>query len=371
MDSRYIKLARNLVGFSVNLKEGERVMIDAYNTPMDMVISLVRAVRERDGLPFVQLQDSTVNREVISEGVQEQFDELAAYELDRMKRMDAYVAIRGSSNIFEHSDVPPEQMSKFSKALKGVLDWRVKKTKWVVLRWPSPSMAQQALMSTEAFRDFYFRVCTMDYSRMILGMKALKKRMDKADQVHISGDETDLCFSIKGIGAVSCGGTHNIPDGEVFSCPVRDSVEGTIHFNAPTVYQGTSFDNIRLTFKKGKIIDATGSNTVRLNEILDQDEGARYIGEFAIAFNPHILHPMRDILFDEKISGSFHFTPGQAYEEADNGNRSQVHWDMVSIQRPDYGGGSMFFDGELIRQDGLFVPEDLHPLNPEYLLGED
>ena len=233
----------------------------------------------------------------------------------------------------------------------------------------SSSMAQQALMNAETFRDFYFRVCTMDYSRMILGMKALKKRMDKADQIHISGDETDLCFSIKGIGAVSCGGTHNIPDGEVFSCPVRDSVEGTIHFNAPTVYQGTSFDNIRLTFKKGKIIDATGSNTVRLNEILDQDEGARYIGEFAIAFNPHILHPMRDILFDEKISGSFHFTPGQAYEEADNGNRSQVHWDMVSIQRPDYGGGSMFFDGELIRQDGLFVPEDLHPLNPEYLLG--
>ena len=371
MDSRYLHLARNLVGFSINLKKGEKVLVDAYNTPMGMVIAIVRAVRERGGLPFVQLQDAAVNRELVAEGVEDQFTELASWELDRMKRMDAYVAIRGSSNIFEMSDVPPEKMSTFSSALKSVLDWRVKKTKWVVLRWPSPSMAQQAFMSTEAFRDFYFRVCTMDYSLMIPGMKALKRRMDAADQVRISGDDTDLCFSIKGIGAVACGGTHNIPDGEVFSSPVRDSVEGTISFNVPTVYQGTSFDNIRLTFKKGKIVEATGSNTGRLNEILDQDEGARYIGEFAIAFNPHILHPMRDILFDEKIAGSFHFTPGQAYEEADNGNRSQVHWDMVCIQRPDYGGGSMFFDGELIRQDGLFIPDDLQPLNPDYLLGEE
>ena len=235
-------------------------------------------------------------------------------------------------------------------------------------RRTSPGRAQQALMSTEAFRDFYFKVCTMDYSRMIPGMKALKKRMDSTDQVHISGDSTDLCFSIKGIGSVACGGTHNIPDGEVFSCPIKDSVEGEVSFNAPTVYQGSSFDSISLGFKKGKIVEANGNNPAQLNQILDQDEGARFIGEFAIAFNPHILHPMRDILFDEKIAGSFHFTPGQAYEEADNGNRSQVHWDMVSIQRPDYGGGSIFFDGELIRQDGLFIPDDLQPLNPEALL---
>ena len=270
MDSRYLHLARNLVGFSVNLKKGEKVLVDAYNTPMGMVIAIVRAVRERGGLPFVQLQDVAVNRELVAEGAEAQFNELASWELDRMKRMDAYVAIRGSSNIFEMSDVPPEKMSTFSSALKCVLDWRVKKTKWVVLRWPSPSMAQQALMSTEAFRDFYFRVCTMDYSLMIPGMKALKSRMDAADQVRISGDDTDLCFSIKGVGAVACGGAHNIPDGEVFSSPVRDSVEGTISFNAPTVYQGASFDNIRLTFKKGKIVEATGSNTGRLNEILDQ-----------------------------------------------------------------------------------------------------
>jgi aminopeptidase len=291
-------------------------------------------------------------------------------ELARMERMDAYIALRGSENIFEASDVPSDKVQLVSRLMKPVLDHRVGKTKWVVLRWPSSAMAQQAGMSTEAFEDFYFKVCTLDYSRMAPGMKALSDLMKKTDRVHIKGPGTDLRFSIKGIGAQPCGGLRNIPDGEVFSCPVRDSVEGHIQYNAPTVYLGASFDNIRLAFKKGKVVEASSSNTKRLNEILDSDSGARYIGEFALGFNPHILEPMRDILFDEKIAGSFHFTPGQAYEGVGNGNKSQVHWDMVCIQRPEYGGGEIWFDGKLIRKDGLFVPKALHQLNPGYLLGK-
>jgi aminopeptidase len=252
--------------------------------------------------------------------------------------------------------------------MKPVLDHRVNKTKWVVVRWPTPAMAQLAGMSTEAFEDFYFEVCTLDYARLKPGMNALKKRMEKTDKVHIKGPQTDLRFSIKNIPAIACGGNHNIPDGEVFSSPVRDSVEGVIQFNTPSIYQGTAFDSIRLELSKGKVVDASANNTARLNAILDSDEGARYIGEFAMGFNPYIKLPMRDTLFDEKIAGSFHFTPGQAYEQADNGNRSQVHWDMVCIQRPEYGGGEIYFDGELIRKDGLFVPEQLKTLNPEYLL---
>ena len=216
--------------------------------------------------------------------------------------------------------------------------------------------------------DFFFQVCTFDYKKMKKGMLRLENLMSKTDKVEIKGSGVDLSFSIKGIGAVACGGSKNIPDGEVFSCPVKNSVEGTISYNAPTVYRGISFDNIALTFKKGKIVDARANNTKALNEILDSDRGARFIGEFAIGFNPLIKEPMRDILFDEKISGSFHFTPGQAYEEADNGNRSQVHWDMVHIQRPEYGGGSIYFDGKLIRKDGLFVKKDLLCLNPDQLL---
>jgi aminopeptidase len=258
-------------------------------------------------------------------------------------------------------------MQLIAKKMRPVQDQRVKKTKWVVLRWPTPSMAQLAGMSTEAFEDFYFEVCTLDYRKLQPGMKALKALMERTDRVEIKGPDTDLRFSIKGIPAVICGGDRNIPDGEVFTCPVKNSVEGHITFNAPSIYQSMAFDGIRLEFRAGKIVDATSNRTAKLNKILDSDAGARYIGEFSLGFNPHVLHPMRDILFDEKIAGSLHLTPGQAYEEADNGNRSQVHWDMVSIQRPDYGGGEIYFDGKLIRRDGEFVPKQLRSLNRDHL----
>jgi aminopeptidase len=261
------------------------------------------------------------------------------------------------------SDVPPEKMKLIGRKMRPVQDQRVKKTKWVVLRWPTASMAQLAGMSTEAFEDFYFDVCTLDYRKLQPGMKALQRLMEKTDRVQVKGPGTDLCFSIKGIPAVICGGDRNIPDGEVFSCPVKDSVEGHVTFNAPSIYQGIAFDGIRLDFKDGKIVDATSNETQKLNKILDSDPGARYVGEFSLGFNPRVFQPMRDILFDEKIAGSFHLTPGQAYEEADNGNRSQVHWDMVSIQRPDYGGGEIYFDGKLVRKDGRFLMNQLRSLN--------
>ena len=225
-------------------------------------------------------------------------------------------------------------------------------------------MAQQAGMSTEAFEDFYFRVCLQDYRRFVVPMRNLKRLMDKTDEVRITGPGTELRFSLKGMEAIPCGGVHNIPDGEVFSAPVRDSVEGHITYNTPSIYQGIAFDNVFLRFENGRIVEAKANTTKAINKILDQDEGARHIGEFALGFNPEIRKPMRDILFDEKIAGSFHFTPGQAYEGvADNGNRSQVHWDLVQIQRPDYGGGEIHFDGKLVRKDGQFLPKGLFGLN--------
>ena len=371
IDPRFEKLADGLIGFSTQLKKGERVLIDAFDVPDQMVIALIRATRQRGAHPYVSLHRARISREMTLGAEEAQYAPHADVELARMQKMDAYIALRGSDNIFEASDVPPERVQLVSRLMKPVLDHRVGKTKWVVLRWPTSSMAQLAGKSTEEFEDFYFRVCTLDYSRMTVGMKSLADLMKATDQVHLKGPGTDLRFSIKGIGAQPCGGLRNIPDGEVFSCPVKDSVEGVVQYNAPTVYLGNSFDNIRLVFKKGKIVEATSNNTKRLNEILDSDEGARYIGEFALGFNPHILEPMRDILFDEKIAGSFHFTPGQAYEGVGNGNRSQVHWDMVCIQRPEYGGGEIYFDGKLIRKDGLFLPSALQKLNPDYLLGKE
>jgi aminopeptidase len=304
-----------------------------------------------------------VNRALALEASDRQLNIMASHELARMKKMNAYIAMRGSHNITESADVPADKMQLIGKKMRPVQDQRVKRTKWVVLRWPTPSMAQLAGMSTEAFENFFFDVCTLDYRKLQPGMKALKRLMEQTDRVQIKGPGTDLNFSIKGIPAVICGGDRNIPDGEVFTAPVKDSVEGQLTFNAPSIYQGTAFDGIQLNFKRGKIVEASSNETGKLNKILDSDAGARYVGEFSLGFNPRVFQPMRDILFDEKIAGSFHFTPGQAYEEADNGNRSQVHWDMVSIQRPDYGGGEIYFDGKLIRRNGEFLAKQLRSLN--------
>jgi aminopeptidase len=362
-DARFDKLASLLVDYSTRLQRDEKVLIESFDAPDEMVVALIRATRKAKAVPFVQLQHARVIRELTLEIDERQLNLSAAHELARMKKMDAYIAIRGSHNVSELADVPIERMKLVAKKLRPLQDQRVQKTKWVVLRWPTPAMAQLANMSTEAFEDFFFKVCTLDYRKLQPGMKALKALMEKTDVVQIKGPGTDLRFSIKGIPAIICGGDRNIPDGEVFSCPVKDSVQGHVTFNAPSIYQSTAFDNIRLDFRDGKIVEATSNQTRKLNAVLDSDPGARYIGEFSLGLNPHILHPMRDILFDEKIAGSFHFTPGQAYQEADNGNRSQVHWDMVSIQRKDYGGGEVYFDGQLVRRDGEFLPKALRSLN--------
>ena len=366
-DPRYKKLADLLVNYSTTLKKGERILLDMVDVPDEFTVEMIRAVRAAGAQPFVETRHTRIGRELLLGINETQAAQQRDIEMFRMKRMQAYIAVRGSENFSENSDVPSDRMAMYSRVIRPVLDHRVQKTKWCVLRWPTPSMAQGAGMSTEAFENFYFDVCTMDYPKMAKAMIPLERRMKKADRIHLKGPGTDLKFSIKGIGAKKCEGTRNIPDGEVFSCPVKHSVNGVIQYNTPTLYAGTKFENVRLEFKDGKIIKASANNTKRLNEILDTDAGARYVGEFAIGFNPHIANPMCDILFDEKIAGSLHFTPGQAYEDCGNGNKSAIHWDMVLIQRPEWGGGEIWFDGELIRKDGLFLPKDLKPLNPKNL----
>jgi len=363
------KLADVLVGYSCKVQPGEKVLIDAYDTPAEMASVLVNKITEAGGIPFAQVYNSQVQRALYLNATEEQMQAIANRDLAFMQGMQAYIALRGSNNITEMCDVPADKMQMIQGIMRPVLDYRVDHTKWVVLRWPTPSMAQLAGMSTEAFEDFYFDVCTLDYAKMARAEEPLKERMMRADKVHLIGPkDTDLTFSIKGIPAIQCDGDRNIPDGEVFTAPVRDSVNGVIHFNAGTIYNGKPYDDIRLVFKDGKIIEATGSDTKALNDVLDSDEGARYVGEFAIGFNPYIKQAMRDILFDEKIAGSIHFTPGRAYEEADNGNKSRIHWDMVLIQTPEFGGGELWFDDELIRKDGRFVPDYLQGLNPENLV---
>jgi aminopeptidase len=368
-DPRIKKLAEILVGYSINVQPGENVLVEMIGSERELLKCVIEEIAARGGRPFVELTDRSVERTLLRNATKEMIETWASYDMKRMKLMQGYIGIRSGENINELSDVPSEQYSLYDRIYRHPIhsEQRVKKTKWVVLRYPNPSMAQLANMSTEAFEDFYFDVCTLDYAKMKKAMEPLEELMNNTDEVRIVGPGTDLTFSIKGIGAKICAGERNIPDGEVFSCPVRNSVNGTISFNTPSVYNGFTYENIRFRFEDGKIVEATANNTERINALLDTDEGARYIGEFSLGFNPYILHPMKDTLFDEKIAGSLHFTPGQAYEETDNGNRSSIHWDLVLIQRPEYGGGEIYFDGRLIRKDGLFVVPELEGLNPDAL----
>ncbi|MFI5371877.1 MAG: aminopeptidase [Candidatus Eisenbacteria bacterium] len=368
-DPRSIRLAKLLVEHSTRLQPGEAVLIEAFDVPDSIVVDLVDAVQGAGAVPVVSVRRNAAIRAQLRGATEAALETQARIELFQMQQVQAYIGLRGTENSSEMSDVPGDRMALYQRlVVKPVhLDYRANQTRWVVLRWPTPSMAQLADMSTEAFEQFYFDVCTLDYVRMASAMEPLVSRMQATDRVHLKGPGTDLRFSIKGIGVVPCAGLRNIPDGECFTAPIRDSVEGTITYNTPSLYLGTTYRDLSFTFEKGRIVKATGEPADRLQEVLDTDEGARYIGEFSLGFNPYILHPMKDTLFDEKIAGSLHFTPGQAYTIADNGNRSRVHWDLVLIQRPDYGGGEVWFDDEIVRKDGRFVTRDLDGLNPERL----
>ena len=368
-DPRIEKLSRQLIRYCCELKAGERVLIECTGEARELVRALVGEAYAVGAEPIVTLRDPAVQRALLMGGTKEKWEEEALIDAERMRRVNAYIGIRAGDNSYEQADVPPEKqrlyMQHYSQPVHSRI--RVPQTRWVVLRYPTPSMAQLAETSVEAFEDHYFDVCTLDYGKMSRAMDALVSRMERADRVHITGPGTDLTFSIKGMPAIKCDGKLNIPDGEVFSAPVRDSVNGVLQYNTPSLYQGSVFERTRLVFQDGKIIEATSSDTARSNQIFDTDEGARYVGEFAIGVNPYITKAIKDTLFDEKIAGSFHFTPGNCYDECPNGNKSAIHWDLVCIQTPEYGGGEISFDGEVIRRDGLFVPEDLQALNPENL----
>jgi len=368
-DPRMRKLADVLIDHSVRLQKGETVYIEAFDIPSEMVEVLLDKVYEVGGVPMVAIRSARVLRKLLMHADQKTIVQIGEIELEKMKKAQAYIGMRGSYNITENSDVPPEKIDLYMKHWSGPVHtgYRVPNTKWVVLRWPTSSMAQQAQMSTEAFENFYFDTCTLDYSKMSKAMDPLVEVLERTDKVRIVGPGTDLSFSIKDIPVVKCDGERNIPDGELYTAPVKDSVNGVISYNAKTLYQGKVFENVVLKFKNGKVVEATSSDTEGMNAILDTDEGARYVGEFAIGVNPFVNQAMLDTLFDEKIAGSIHFTPGNAYKEADNGNKSTVHWDLVLVQTPEWGGGKIYFDGVLVRKDGLFVVDELKGLNPENL----
>ncbi len=368
MDSRIKKLAEGLINYSCNLKKGEKVLIEFYGVESQpLVKQLIKETYKVGAIPYVVQFNSQVERELLMNATEEQLKDMAKYDALRMSDMDAFIGLNAVDNAYERADIPQEKIELYNRLYRIPVHFniRVSKTKWVVLRFPTTAMAQMASKSMESFEDFFYDVCTLDYAKMSKAMDPLKALMERTDKVNIKGKDTDLTFSIKGIPVIKCAGEMNIPDGEIYTAPVKDSINGTLLYTCPSLYEGFTFENVKLTFKDGKIVEATANNSERINKIFDTDEGARYIGEFAIGVNPYILEPMKNILFDEKIMGSFHLTPGSSYEDAFNGNRSAIHWDLVCIQTPEYGGGEIWFDDVLVRKDGKFVLPELECLNPE------
>ncbi|MGC7870770.1 aminopeptidase [Desulfosporosinus sp. SYSU MS00001] len=368
-DPRFEKLADSLINYSIALKPREKILIEVIGTGIPLAQALVRHAYQAGGVPFVSVINHTLMRDLLKEFTVEQAEAMARWDLARMKEMQAYIGIRAGENANEWADIPSESLKSYSSSYqkKVHIEQRIPHTRWCVLRYPNSSMAQLASMSLEGFENFYFDVCNLDYEKMSSAMNPLKNLMEKTDQVRIVGPGTNLVFSINGMPAIKCDGRMNIPDGEIYTAPIKESVNGRISYNTPSLFQGFTFEKIVLDFKNGKIIKAVANDTQRIDDIFNTDEGARYVGEFALGVNPYILNPMLDTLFDEKIDGSFHFTPGSCYDDCYNGNKSAVHWDLVCIQRPDYGGGEIYFDEKLIRKDGRFVLPELEVLNPENL----
>jgi aminopeptidase len=370
IDSRITRLAKLLIEHSCGLTRGERVLIEGIDAPREIIVELLRQTTAVGAIPLVAIKDEQVNRELCAHGTADGYQLLADIELHALKQMDAFISVRAPLDAQEYPGLPAEKLRLvLEHYIKPVHhEYRNDNVRWVALRWPTPAMAQRAGMSLEAFEDFFFSVCCADYQKMSLAMDPLIELMEQTNTVRIKGPgETDLTFSIAGTGQYKSDGHHNIPDGELFTAPVRDSINGRIVFNVPSVYYGTCFENVCLDFQRGKIVKAVCNDTRRLNDVLDQDEGARFIGEFAFGVNPMITSPMKDILFDEKIAGSIHLAAGNAYRECDNGNRSAIHWDLILIQTPEHGGGEIYFDSRLIRKDGRFVLPELAGLNPEAL----
>ncbi len=370
IDHRHDQLAKLLVNYSCEVKKGENVLIEAYDTPVEFLQSLVAAVYQVGGYPTLEIKYNRLLRTLLSRATKESLAAMKSTELHRMRKMDVFIGVRGIANAKELADLPDEKNRLFATEIfkKVHAEVRLARTKWVVLRYPTESMAMMSGMSTEAFEQYYYNVTSgVDYKKMSRAMDPAQRFMEKADKVRIKGPGTDLNFSIKGIGAVKCDGHKNIPDGEVYSCPVKTSVNGTITYNSPSTYNGFTFKDVHFEFKNGKIVKAAANDSRRINKLLDTDAGARYIGEFALGCNPYITFPMDEILFDEKIMGSFHLTPGNAYDDTDNGNRSAVHWDLVNIQTRKMGGGEIWMDGKLIRKNGVFVHPAFKGLNPENL----
>lgn len=359
-------VANNLVNNSLKIKKGEKILIRAQYETKPLIKALIQEIGKKEAYPYVEIIDDELKKDQMLVGNDEMWATKAKWELEMYHDIDSLIVVRPRNDI--EIGGANEGITSWSSQIQSARSYYINNKKWVLLTYPTELMAYKFNMSKDEFTSFWHKVSAFNYEVMENEAQKLKSLMEKTDKVRLVAPGTDLTFSIKDIPAIICAGQLNIPDGEVYTAPVADSVNGKISYNIPSSYYGAIHDDVVLEYKDGLLVKATSSHQDVIDRIFTSDDGAKRVGEFAIGINPFITTGTSDILFDEKMAGSIHFTPGASYDDASNGNHSTIHWDLVLSMRPEHGGGEIWFDDVLIRKDGQFVIDELSSLNEEELI---
>ena len=361
----FTPIAKTIIEHSLELKPGDYLYISARGESQIPLAKELERLAHEKGIKTTYLFKTVQEYEdFFKNSTEKEVDEFIAFESKIMRDCDGVALLR--ENISPNFAI--EAQIKCNKYHLEVHEKIRLKKKWLLTIVPCMEECNGDTKLYNEMMETFLASCSIDYRKMSKAMDNLCSRIEKADKVRIIAKDTDLSFSIKGMPAIKCIGDRNLPDGEVFTAPVKESVNGYITYNLPSKKNGFTHNNICLHFKDGKIIKESSNHNKELTNIFNMDEGARYIGEFSFGLNPLVNKCFNNILYDEKISGSIHLTPGSAYDECFNGNKSALHWDLVQSHTPEFGGGEIYLDGELIRKDGRFVVEDLLCLNPENLV---
>jgi aminopeptidase len=353
-DPRWNNLADVLINYSTVTKPGEKVLI----TMMEIdTLPLARAVHaevvKAGGLPQVEFQSAYLERDLMLYGNQEQLDWVPELNAYGMEWADVYIGLRGARNPHEFTGIAPQKITAHKRAMGKVSAMRNELTRWVLVRVPNESFAQQAETSLEEMMDFFFNATLRDWAEESKRYHELMEVFQAAEEVRIVGRETDLRFSTKDRIYEAADGHLNMPDGEIFTAPVDDSAEGHIYFEFPGVYVGQQIEGIRLELSGGEVVKASAeSNEELLHELLRMDEGAKRLGEFGVGTNFGITRFSYDILYDEKIGGTIHLALGRAYAENKGINQSALHWDIVKDLREE---GEIYLDGKSVFEKGQFL----------------
>jgi len=353
VDERIQKIATLLIDYSTKVKEGDRVQIRTDALGRELALELYKCALLRGAYPWLRTELPGSRYVFYKYANDAQLGFFPDYELAEIKNTDVYISIGAPSNLKELSSIDPARIGARMKALKTISDWRVEKTRWVIFYYPTEALAQEADMPLQEFEDFVFNSCLIDWKELSKKLQRLKEAVDSTDKVKILSPNTRLEFSVKGRNSVAANGDKNMPDGELFTSVVEQSVNGYIGFDIPAIWQGNVVEDVTLNFEQGRITNAKASkNQAFLEKILETDEGSKRIGEFGIGFNYNITKSVKTILFDEKIDGTIHLALGRGYKETLSQNESAIHWDMVKDLRKD---GEVYFDGKLRMKNGKWL----------------